>query len=178
MQFTKKLRICEVSVLKNRTDHFRIVFEDNKLRLDEESFIVLNPEAHARYDIPRSQNILGKYIVFDFTTKNMDTITKGPRSGFIDMTSIQRGDLRILSIEADEVTVPYFEVLPQTKVVSKSRVIKVSSFDIGDGAHLNSIVFPFFSLTLELTDKEYDECKNLPILTCLSTKIHLEHPDE
>ena len=174
MEITKEFRIQEVrgTIMSNAS--FQIILEANYFRKEEESSLTMDTKTCARYQIPVSLDLVGRTLICIFQTRELPLRRDGDWKGFVEMKSVEDDNLRIKSLQKKEVILPSFRSMPPLKYNEVSRILKLSSFGEGDGIHPHIMPCPFYRLSVELTEEEYEACKALSASSVFKVNFQLK----
>ena len=173
VQITKEFRIQEVKAARVSNAPFQIVLEGNPFRREGESSLTFDTDTCTRFGIPMSLDLVGRTLVCSFESHELPLESNGHFKGHVDMKAITSDDLAIHSLKRSEVVSPSFGMIPPSKHSEVSRTLELSSFGGGDGIHPSPLPCPFYRITLELTEKEYEACKALPPTSVIRASFRL-----
>ena len=168
MNITKEFRIHEVRAAKISNAPFQIVLESNPFRQNGRSYLTLNMDTCAHFDIPMSLEIVGRTLVCSFNSHELPLKANEHLWNHVDSN-----DLEIRSLQRNEQVSPSLGLIPPSKHIETSRTMELSSFGGGDGIHPSPLPCPFYRIILELTEEEYEECKTLPPASVFRLSFHL-----
>lgn len=173
MQITKELRIQEVKAARVSNASFQIVLEGNPFRRNGESILTFDADTLSRFGIAMSFDLVGRALVCSFESRELPLESNGYFKGRVDMKAVTSDDLAIHSLRKNERVSPSFGMIPPSKHSEVSRTLKLSSFGGGDGIHPSPLPCPFYRISLELTEEEYEECKALPPTSVVRASFRL-----
>ena len=119
---------------------------------------MLGADTCARYNIPMSLDLVGRMLICSFKSRELP---QNSNRG-IDKRFLLSDDVMICLLKKTEAMIPYFAVIPPSKQSKVSRTLELSSFGGGAAMHFHIMPCPFYKIILELTDEEYEACKELP----------------
>lgn len=173
MQITKEFRIQEVKATRASNAPFQIVLEGNYLRRDEESSLTLDADTCARYNIPMSFDLVGRTLICSFWSRALPLRYDDYEDGRADTESVNSDELQIQSLKRNETMAFIFYSVPPSKYNEVSRTLELASFGGGDGMHPHIMPCPFYRFIVELTDEEYEACKDLPANSIFKVNFNL-----
>lgn len=168
MYITKEFRINEVRATSVYNAQYKIILVDDLIRQckkEECSSLTLDTNACTRLTIPISLDLVGRTLVYSFECHKLRL-----KKGHIDDTALDADDLVIESVEKSETIVLSYEHIPPVKKDSILRTLELSTFHRGRGC----IPCPFYHFFLDLTEKEYQVCKDLPPNTAFRASFYLK----
>jgi hypothetical protein len=160
MQIMKEYRIGEFSISRSDNAPFRIELDRTSWDVKEKSSLSLDRATCKRYKIPLTLDLVGRTMICSFESKELPLL-EGEWKGHVDYLSVRNDDLQIQSIEKKEAIRPMFNRIPPSKSNTAVCIMKLSSFGGGDGMHFHILPCPFYEITLELTEDEYEACRAL-----------------
>jgi hypothetical protein len=163
VKITRTLKIKETRATEISNAPFRILLEGG-------SSLTLNRETCARYGIPLPLDLIGKMFTCSFESHEL--LFDHKNIHHVDIKPLESDDLLICSVQKNEV-VSLHGIIPPTKYYEVSRILKLSSFSNGYGTHLSFLPCPFYEITLNLSDEEYEQCKVLPANTAFKASFKL-----
>jgi len=166
MKIMKELRIRGMRFSEGYAP-LRIELGDDPSGRKGGSFLELNEKSCKRFGIPMSTNLIGRTLACVFESYETDK-RFGPDTSGID------DDMEIRSLCAIEETVHLPKAIPPQKhEKERQRVLTLSTRE----STSFSRPCPFYHITLELTEEEYEACKALPATVVMRANYLLEEPD-
>ncbi len=173
MRITKEFRIHEVKATRVSNAPFQIVLEGDPFRRNGESSLTLDAETCKRFCIAMSLDLVGRTLICSFESRELPLETNEHFKGHVDMNAVTSDDLAIHSLHKNEHVSPSFGMIPPSKHSEVSRALQLSSFGGGDGIDPSPLPCPFYQISLELTEEEYEACKALPPASVIRATFRL-----
>lgn len=173
VQITKEFRIQEVKAARVSNAPFQIVLEGDLFRRNSESTLTFDPDTLTRFGIAMSLDLVGRTLVCSFESRELPLESNGHFKGHVDMKAVTSDDLAIHSLRKNERVSTSFGMIPPSKHSEVSRTLELSSFGGGDGIHPSPLPCPFYRVSLELTEEEYEVCKALPSASVVRASFRL-----
>lgn len=173
MQITKPFKICEVKATDASNAPFQIILLHNALKREEESSLTFDTDTRVRYNIPLSFNLVGRTLICSFESRELSLRDDNHGNGRVDTESLGSDDLQIQSLKKNEVTLSIFYTIPPSKYNQVSQTLELSSFGGDDGMRVHIMPCPFYRFITELTDEEYEACKDLPVNSVFKVSFNL-----
>jgi len=164
--FAKKFKIDKVGANAIRNKPFVIVLEGDPYKRYGESSLIIDAETCKRFGIPMSFDLVGCTLICWFESRELPLkFTGSSKKGCVDTDTLTDDDLAICSLRKIERVSTEYRMMPPAKHIDIWHTLELSS-----GGELYPVTIrgleetscPFYHITLELTEKEYQTCKALP----------------
>ncbi|MBI5732403.1 hypothetical protein HY967_00380 [Candidatus Jorgensenbacteria bacterium] len=171
MELVKELGISEFTGTRATNAPYKMVLEDlSSYRHDDDSILNLDVETIVRHSLQMSFALIGRIVVCTFTAKELPLEENGTPS----LQKLTDDDLLIESLNKNEHQSPQIHWIPPSHHKEMNMILKLKSPGGGDGIHPSPLPCPFYRLTLNLIEEEYETCKNLPPQTVFSVGFKLK----
>lgn len=179
MELTKKFVICKVEASDTTNAPFQLELRPPgsfPWKDAEKSLFSLNTETCERYNLPQSIELVGQTIVCSFETHELVIKESGPFVRKHDEENLDHDILIIYELKKSEVISMSHKAPPQQKHTHVSRTLQLST--LSRGGTLRAMPRPFYEIYVELTEEEYEACKQLSQETVMKMSFHLATVEE
>lgn len=189
MKLEKEFKISEVNFTNISDAPFRIFLESEKFSFEQKNILTMDKEVCARFNIPMSQELVGKKLVCAIESKEALSVLNKQELSFLRLDFMppqrnwQKKSKNPLLDDPDIVRIKSLKKVESHHFFGSSiirennkiaRTLELVSLGEGDGMHIHITPCPFYSIFLSLTEEEYKECQQLQTDTLFKIDFRLK----